>query len=106
MNARSLGRYDSNDILKQIRTSYIDRGGDGKGPNRLHKCLRCGLGTLQGCRRLLVLKWQHNRALVEIVEKKLLHVHVPHLFNVQTHVEVPQVAYVDKLVDVSFLFAA
>ena len=53
-----------------------------------------------------MLKCQNNRACADIVEKRMLHVHVPHVFQVQKPVEVPQVAYVDKIVDVSFLFAA
>jgi len=65
LNARSLDRYDSNDILEQICVSYIDLGGDGKGPNGLDRCLRCGLATLKSGRSILVMKCQKGHTPTE-----------------------------------------
>jgi acetyl-CoA carboxylase carboxyl transferase alpha subunit len=62
LNARSLDRYDSNDILKEICSGYIDLGGDGKGPNGLDRCLRCGLATLKSGRSILVMKCQKGHS--------------------------------------------
>jgi acetyl-CoA carboxylase carboxyl transferase alpha subunit len=54
--ARNLDRLDANDILREICSSYVELGGDGKGPNGLDKCLRCGLATLKSGRKMVVMK--------------------------------------------------
>jgi len=54
--ARLLERLDANDILRTICDKYIELGGDGKGPNGLDKCLRCGVATLKSGRKLVVMK--------------------------------------------------
>ena len=56
VNSRLLSRYDSSDIIKELATRFVDLGGDGKGPNGLDKCLRCGLATLQSGRRVVVMR--------------------------------------------------
>jgi acetyl-CoA carboxylase carboxyl transferase alpha subunit len=56
--ARNLDRYDATDIVEQLCSSYIELGGDGKGPNGLDKCLRCGLATLKSGRSVIVMKCQ------------------------------------------------
>lgn len=54
--ARLMDRLDANDILQSICDRYIELGGDGKGPNGLDKCLRCGLATLKSGRKMVVMK--------------------------------------------------
>ena len=56
VNSRLLSRYDSSDILKELAVRFIDLGGDGKGPNGLDRCLRCGLATLQSGRSVVVMR--------------------------------------------------
>jgi len=65
LNARALDRYDANDIIEQICSAYIDLGGDGKGPNGLDKCLRCGLATLKSGRSIMVMKCQKGHTPTE-----------------------------------------
>merc|ERR1719240_1754591 len=54
--ARLLDRYESNDIVAEITDSYIELGGDGKGPGGLDACLRCGIAKLKSNRVVLVMK--------------------------------------------------
>jgi len=56
MKSRLLDRYDSTDIVAELASLYIELGGDGKGPNGLDKCLRCGLATLKSGRKVVIMK--------------------------------------------------
>ena len=56
MKARNLDRYDSTDIVNELADRFIDLGGDGKGPNGLDKCLRCGIATLRSGRSVVVMR--------------------------------------------------
>jgi len=56
MKSRLLERYDSTDIASQLASLYMELGGDGKGPNGLDKCLRCGLATLRSGRNVVIMK--------------------------------------------------
>ena len=41
---------------EELAVRFIDLGGDGKGPNGLDRCLRCGLATLQSGRSVVVMR--------------------------------------------------
>jgi len=43
LESRNLDRYDATDIVEQLCSSYVELGGDGKGPNGLDKCLDVAL---------------------------------------------------------------
>jgi acetyl-CoA carboxylase carboxyl transferase alpha subunit len=63
--ARLLERLDANDILKTICSDFVELGGDGKGPNGLDKCLRCGVGTLKSGRKFVFMKCAKGHTFME-----------------------------------------
>jgi len=63
--ARLFERYDSNDIVANMSSSYLELGGDGKGPYGLDKALRCGLANLKSGRKILLVKVAKGHTPVE-----------------------------------------